>query len=83
VVNDETKLDVALDALAVVAAVHHDDAEAFKALMDANWTCSERLQTLIRWLALLAILAVKDDPLADVDEALADARQQILQHPDL
>jgi hypothetical protein len=83
VVNDETQQDLWLDAIAVVGAVHHDDHEAFKTLMDANWSCAERLQTLIRGLALLVILAIQDDPLSDVDEALTDARRQILQHPDL
>jgi hypothetical protein len=81
VVNDETQQDLWLDAIAVVAAVHHDDAEAFKAILDANWACSERLQCLIRGLAILVVLAVEDDPFSDVDEALADARRQILQQP--
>ena len=77
-VNDETQQDLWLDAIAVVAAVHHDDREGFKAILDANWTCPRRLEGLIRGLALLVVLAIQDDPLSDVDEALADARRYIL-----
>jgi hypothetical protein len=83
VVNEETQQDLWLDAIAVVGAVHHDDHEAFKAILDANWTCSERLQCLIRGLAILVVLAVEDDPFSDVDEALADARRQTWSSPDL
>jgi hypothetical protein len=78
VVNDEMTQDLWLDAIAVVGTVHHDDREGFKAVLDTNWTCSGRLEGLIRGLALLIVLAVEDDPLSDVDEALADARRHIL-----
>jgi hypothetical protein len=78
-VNDEARQDLWLDAIAVVGAVHHEDREGFKAVLDANWACPVRLECLIRGLALLVVLAVEDDPLSDVDEALADARRQILE----
>jgi hypothetical protein len=77
-VNDEARQDLWLDAIAVVGAVHHEDREGFKAVLDANWACPVRLECLIRGLALLVVLAVEDDPLSDVDEALADARRHVL-----
>jgi hypothetical protein len=77
----QAEQDAWLDAVAFVAATHHDDQEGLTALLDANWGCPMRLESLIRALGLLAVHALEGDPPCDVDEALAVARRFVLEQP--
>lgn len=77
----QAKQDAWLDAIAFVAATHHDDQEGLTALLDANWGCPVRLERLIRALGLLAVHALEDEPPGGVDEALAVARRFVLEQP--
>jgi hypothetical protein len=78
-VNEEVRLDVWLDAVAYVAAVHHDDDEGLRAVLAANWVCPVRLEEFIFALAALVESAVEGNPPGDVDEALAVLRGQLLE----
>jgi hypothetical protein len=76
---NEADRDARLDAIAVVAASYHGDEEALAAVLGANWVCPVLLERLIRALAELVVMALEDGPPADVDKALALARQAMLE----
>lgn len=76
---NEADRDACLDAIAVVAAIHHADEEALAAILTANWVCPVLLERLIRALAGFVVMAVEDGPPADVDKVLALARQAVLE----
>jgi hypothetical protein len=75
----EADRDLWLDAVAFVAASYHDDQEALRAILVANWACPVFLERLIRTLAELVLMALEGRPPEDVDEALASLRQAVLE----
>jgi hypothetical protein len=77
----DARRDVYLDAIALVAAHHRRDEEAFNSVVNASGGCPWYLAQLVNALAELSALALEDLPEDAVDEFLAEVRQFILERP--
>jgi hypothetical protein len=68
-----------LDATAFVASVYHRDRQGVRALLDANRSSPQRLESFSVAVAILVIRAMEDCPPCGVDEALAQVRRAALE----